>query len=163
MCPSYFCWFRVTSPSSQSHLTFFRVRVVSWLGRVESQGSSHFESLVCRARFNVESTDFSHFFYDFFMLWNGVKHAINWRPIRYKMVPNMLLLQSEIPSGICAKLRTVAASNNRDHASNLSYNCLLVLHIWWCYSSHTSRSWWITQSTQHHRSGCNTMKWQPGS
>jgi len=29
----------------------------------------------------------------------------------------MKLLRSEIPSGICAKLRTVAASNNRDHAS----------------------------------------------
>jgi len=26
-----------------------------------------------------------------------------------------LLLRSEIPSGMCAKLRTVAASNNRDH------------------------------------------------
>jgi len=40
-----------------------------------------------------------------------------------------LLLRSEIPSGICAKLRTVAASNNRDHARNLSYYCLLALHI----------------------------------
>ena len=27
-----------------------------------------------------------------------------------------ILLRSEIPSGICAKLRTVAASNNRDHS-----------------------------------------------
>ena len=27
----------------------------------------------------------------------------------------ILLLRSEIPSGMCAKLRTVAASNNRDH------------------------------------------------
>ena len=26
-----------------------------------------------------------------------------------------VVLRSEIPSGICAKLRTVAASNNRDH------------------------------------------------
>ena len=25
-----------------------------------------------------------------------------------------------------------------------------------CCSSRTSRSWWITQSTQHHRRGCNT-------
>jgi len=25
----------------------------------------------------------------------------------------------------------------------------------WCCSSRTSRSWWITQSTQHHRRGCN--------
>jgi len=66
------------------------------------------------------------------------------------------LLRSEIPSDICAKLRTVAASNNRDHACNLSYYCLLALQTWWCYSSRTSRSWWITQSMQHHQRGCNT-------
>ena len=30
-------------------------------------------------------------------------------------------------------------------------------HIYvWCCSSCTSRSWWITQSTQHHRRGCNS-------
>jgi len=39
-----------------------------------------------------------------------------------------ILLLSEIPSGMCAKLRTVTASNNRDHAHNLSYYCLLALH-----------------------------------
>ena len=38
-------------------------------------------------------------------------------------------MRSEIPSGMCAKLRTVAASNNRDHARNLSYYCLLAPHI----------------------------------
>ena len=69
---------------------------------------------------------------------------------------HLILLRSEIPSNICAKLRTVAASNNRDHACNLSYYCLLALHIW-CYSSRTCRSWWITQSTQHHRRGCNNI------
>ena len=40
-----------------------------------------------------------------------------------------ILLRSEIPSGKCAKLRTVEASNNRDHACNLSYYCLQALHI----------------------------------
>jgi len=40
-----------------------------------------------------------------------------------------ILLWSEIPNGMCAKLRTVAASNNRDHACNVSYYCLLALHI----------------------------------
>jgi len=29
--------------------------------------------------------------------------------------------------------------------------------IWWCYSSRTSCSWWITQSTQHHQRGCNNI------
>jgi len=32
-----------------------------------------------------------------------------------KSTPTLLLLRSKIPSGICAKLRTVAASNNRVH------------------------------------------------
>jgi len=98
-----------------------------------------------------------------------------------------ILLRSEIPSGMCAKLRTVAASNNRDHPTRSlsslplagTINCstgsqvlfevthqdhsigitLLLLvratYIYFC-SSHTSRSWWITQSTQHHRRGCNS-------
>ena len=31
-------------------------------------------------------------------------------------------------------------------------------HIYvWCCSSRTSRSWWITHSTQHHRRGCNNI------
>jgi len=42
----------------------------------------------------------------------------------------MPLLLSEIPSGMCAKLRTVAASNNRDHDHNLSYCCLLAPRIY---------------------------------
>ena len=67
------------------------------------------------------------------------------------------LSRSEIPSGICAKRRTAAASNSRDHASQ---SLLLLLacatHIYFC-SSRTSRSWWITQSTQHHQRGCNNI------
>jgi len=78
-----------------------------------------------------------------------------------------ILLRSEIPSGICAKLHTVAASNNRVHMPWSLYSCLFAPHIyvWYC-SSHTTRSWWIAQSTQHHRRGCNnttnlieTVKW----
>jgi len=40
---------------------------------------------------------------------------------------------------------------------NLSYYCLLALLILWCYFSRTSCWWWITQSTQHHRRGCNNI------
>jgi len=39
------------------------------------------------------------------------------------------LLRSEIPSGICAKLRTVAASNNRVHMPGSLYHCLFAPHI----------------------------------
>jgi len=34
--------------------------------------------------------------------------------------------------------------------------CSRHLYVW-CCSSRTSRSWWITQSTQHHRRGCNNI------
>jgi len=69
-----------------------------------------------------------------------------------------MLLRSEIPSGTCAKLRTVAASNNRVHMPWSLYYCLFALHIYvWCCSSRTSRSWWITHLTQHQRRGCNNI------
>jgi len=42
------------------------------------------------------------------------------------MILRHTVLRSEIPSGMCAKLRTVAASNNRDHARNLSLRTLVV-------------------------------------
>ena len=54
----------------------------------------------------------------------SVSYVFNWN-VEYRAYS----LRSEIPSGMCAKLRTVAASNNRDHARNLSYCCLLTLHI----------------------------------
>ena len=41
----------------------------------------------------------------------------------------MVLLRSEIPSGICAKLRTAAASNNRVHMPWSLYYCLFAPHI----------------------------------
>ena len=40
-----------------------------------------------------------------------------------------ILLRSEIPSGKCAKLRTVAASNNRVHMPWSLYHCLFAPHI----------------------------------
>jgi len=42
----------------------------------------------------------------------------------------MILLWSEIPSGICAKLRTVAASNDRDHPTRSLYYCLFAPHTY---------------------------------
>ena len=73
-----------------------------------------------------------------------VNHTFNATP------PERLqLLRSEIPSGMCANIRTVAASNNRDDARNLSYYCLLALHIWWwsniCIRSRHPE--WVTMST----------------
>jgi len=52
-----------------------------------------------------------------------------------------------------------APHRGRDHASQ---SLLLLLaratHIYSC-SSRTSHWWWITQSTQHHRRGCNSISW----
>ena len=42
-----------------------------------------------------------------------------------------ILLRSENPSGKCAKLHTVVASNNRDHALRSLYYCLFAPHITW--------------------------------
>jgi len=41
-----------------------------------------------------------------------------------------LLLRSEISSGMCAKLRTVAASKNRDHLTRSLYYCLFAPHTY---------------------------------
>jgi len=58
-----------------------------------------------------------------------------------------ILLRSETPSGMCAKLCTVAASNNKVHPTRSLYYCLFAPHIYRCCSSRTSRSWWIAHST----------------
>jgi len=42
---------------------------------------------------------------------------------------NLVVLQSESPSGISAKLHTVAASNNRDYMPWSLYYCLFAPHI----------------------------------
>ena len=62
------------------------------------------------------------------------------------------------PSGMCAKLRTAAASNTRVHMPWSLYYCLFAPHMWFC-SSYTSLSWWIAHSTQRQPKSCNTMKW----
>ena len=69
----------------------------------------------------------------------------------------LVMLRSEIASGMCAMLRTVAASNNRDHPMRSLYYCLFAPHTYIFFSLRTSRLWWITQSTQHHRRGCNNI------
>jgi len=42
----------------------------------------------------------------------------------------LVLLRSESPTSKCAKLHTVAASNNRDHAPRSLYYCLFSCHIY---------------------------------
>jgi len=64
------------------------------------------------------------------------------------------VLRSESPGDMCAKLRTVAASNNRDHATHSLLLLVRATYIYCCFSR-TSRSWRITQSTRRHQSGCN--------
>ena len=60
-------------------------------------------------------------------------------------------------NGMCSKLHTVAASNNRDHRTrSLSY-CLFTSHIFVCCSLRTSHLWWTAFSTQHQLRGCNNV------
>jgi len=91
------------------------------------------------------------------------------------------MLRLESPSGKCAKLNTVTASNNRDHllrslllsllgstinCSSTSQALLEVIHqdhsiitclhhIIWVLFLCTSRSWWIAHSPKRLPSGCN--------
>ena len=48
---------------------------------------------------------------------------------------------------------------SRDSTLQSLYYCLFAPRICGCCSSRTSRSWWITRSTQRQRSGCNTTQW----
>ena len=68
-----------------------------------------------------------------------------------------ILLRSESPSSMCAKLRTVAASNNRDHEPQSLLLLLVHATYIYCCSSRTSRSWWITRLTQRHPRGCTII------
>ena len=70
-----------------------------------------------------------------------------------------ILLWSESPSSKCAKLHIVAASNNRDNIPWSLYYCMFTPHIYGCYSSCTSCSWWITHSMQRQLRGCNMSNW----
>ena len=45
----------------------------------------------------------------------------------------LLVLWSKSSNGKCAKLHTVAASNNRDHPMISLYYCLLTSHIFLCF------------------------------
>ena len=67
-----------------------------------------------------------------------------------------MLLRLESPNGKCAKLRTVAASNNGDHAPP-SLLLLVRTTYRWCSSSRTSHSWWIANSTLLWRGDSNTL------
>jgi len=48
----------------------------------------------------------------------------------------MSLLRSESPSGMCTKLHTVAASNNRDHAPQSLLLLVRAIYIWVLFFAH---------------------------
>jgi len=61
------------------------------------------------------------------------------------------------PSGMCAKLRTVVASNNRDHAPRSLYYCLFAPRIYIEFlRAHPVRG--ESHSTPRHRRCCNSMR-----
>ena len=60
------------------------------------------------------------------------KNVFSYTGKYHKILPGfrLVLLRSEIPSGMCAKLRTVAASNNRDHPTRSLYYSLFAPRIY---------------------------------
>ena len=79
-----------------------------------------------------------------------------WRGTIANMNEIIPLLRSERPSSMCAKLCTMAASNNRVHPTRSLYCCLFMPHIY-CCSFCTFRSWWTAHSGQRQQSGCNNI------
>jgi len=62
---------------------------------------------------------------------------------RQKAANSLPVLRSEIPSGMCAKPRTVAASSNRNHLTRSLYYCLFAPRMYVCCSgSSPARGQW---------------------
>jgi len=90
---------------------------------------------------------------------NGERECMGWQNKMTKNVLTSHIVAIGKPKCKCAKLHTMAAaSNNKDHMPLSLYYHLFVPHIYGCYSSRTSRSWWITHSTQCQPRGCNNMQ-----
>jgi len=99
-------------------------------------------------------TDFTHFLFQHSHLSDTSKKLTFPWPISSCYLRQSLLiancivvLRSEIPSGICAKLRTVAASNNRVHMPwslfayvIVTFNCW---HRWYHQRSHATITLWL--------------------
>jgi len=66
----------------------------------------------------------------------------------------LVMLRSEIPSGKCAKLHTVAASNNRVHPTRPS--CSRHVYIGVVFARIPFVVWWTAHSAQRQRRGCNS-------
>ena len=88
MCPSHFCWVRVTSPSSQSHPQSLRVESESSHDLAEPSQSRVTRTIESTRVFglqtqvNVESNEISYFSVTFY--------AMEWHPTCYKMAPDKL-------------------------------------------------------------------------
>ena len=63
---------------------------------------------------------------------------------------------------VCYCLRSIVhiVTIIRDCTPRSLYYCLFVPHIYGCFSSRTSRSWWITHSTQHQRLRFASSYWK---
>jgi len=62
------------------------------------------------------------------------------------------------PEGHVRKASHRGSKQNRSHTTRSLYYWLFAPHTYFFCSSRTSRSWWIPQSTQHHRRGCNSTQ-----
>jgi len=97
--------------------------------------------------FRANCTDRTFFLWRLYLAWPSHHHG-----------HSTILLRSESQSGKCAKLHTMAASNNRDyHPTRSLIACLCHIRVgrYVGYSSRTSRSGWIAHSTQRKPRGCN--------
>jgi len=77
--------------------------------------------------------------------------AQSFAPWQQATIEIMLAISLRVRWSSCSIVHTLISAELPRR--NLSYCCLLALHIWWGYSPRTSRPWWITHLTQRQRKG----------
>ena len=75
----------------------------------------------------------------------------------FELFTDLIMLRSEIRAA-CVQSFTPWQQATQEFTCHDNSIIACSHHIYvWCCSSRTSRSWWITQSSQHHRRGCNNI------
>ena len=110
----FFRWYTCYHKDKSQQLTSFHIYLPLWI------------SIACYAIRNAKT--------DYLSVFPRLRQIFLIRICADRLIQNrnwpLLLLRSEIPSVICTKLRTVAASNNRVHMPWSLYYCLFAPHTY---------------------------------
>ena len=87
--------------------------------------------LLINGKFNLSTSETA-----FYLFCGPLQYFLAKYLLRGLHISFCTVLRSEIPSGMCAKLRTVAASNNRDHPTRSLCYCLFAPHTYILFFAH---------------------------